>query len=523
MPEVAIKEAEINVSAPQEKVLQTLANLILFMAGVGSGKSHIIALLAADIIKNNPELIQFIGANTYQQLSKSTLKRVFDVWKEVFGWQNGTDFVVDKIPPKHFKRFAADMKSYENTICFRNGAMIYTASLDNYKVIDGTEFAIAYLDETKDTKEEAVKEVISTRLRQSGLWQDAGGNLYDLEYYNEAIKEGTWQYGVRNDERILFNVQTMEQINSWNPLYIFTSPAKVDWLNDWFELTDKYAEINARIFSKTDFFSHEDADRCVVISSTFHNEVNLPVGYISNLLKKYKGTPEKIDMLIYGSPIAKTGGEFVHQFKRLQHVKNVDFIADLPIHFSLDFNVAPYMTGLCAQLTNRDEFGRRKLRLFREYCLSSPRNSTEDVCSALSSEYGAKMRGLFYYGDPSGKNRQTVSKEYANNYEVLERKLRKWLNNHSDRVLNNHPAILTSRDFLNNLFAGTYGIDIEIDESLKHLIHDCEYAKEDLNGKMLKPKVKDTLTGQTYEKYGHCLDALRYLVCALLESIYETL
>jgi hypothetical protein len=514
---------EINVSAPQEKVLETLSNLILFMAGVGSGKSHIIALLAADVIKNNPELIQFIGANTYQQLTKSTLKRVFDVWKEVFGWENGVDFVVDRIPPKNYKRFAADMKSYENTICFRNGAMVYTASLENYKVIDGTEFAIAYLDETKDTKEEAVKEVISTRLRQSGLWQDSGGNVYGQEHYDHFIKQGIWKYGVRNDERVLFNAETLEQIRSWNPLYIFTSPAKVDWLNEWFELTDKYAEINARIFSRTDFFCYEDHDRCVVISSTFHNEVNLPVGYIGSLLKKYKATPEKIDMLIYGSPIAKTGGEFIHQFKRLQHVKQVLFDPALPVHFTLDFNVAPYMTAIAAQLTNRDKNGRRKLRLFREYCLASPRNSTEDICSALASEFGGQMRGLYYYGDPSGRNRQTVSKEFRDNYTVLEKKLARYLNNSSDRVLRKHPVILTSRDFLNNLFAGTYGIDIEIDESLKNLIHDCEYAKEDENGNMMKPKVKDALTGQTYEKYGHCLDAIRYLVCALFESIYETL
>lgn len=138
-------------------------------------------------------------------------------------------------------------------------------------------------------------------------------------------------------------------------------------------------------------------------------------------------------------------------------------------------------------------------------------------------EYGNRMKGLFFYGDPSGRNRQTVSKEYSDNYDVVERKLKRFLNNNSDRVLNNHPAIIKSRDFVNNLFAGTYNIDVEIDESCTEFIHDLEYAKEDENGKMMKPKVKDPDTGRIYEKYGHNLDAFRYLVCALFEKLYDSL
>lgn len=514
-------EVDIVVSEPQKKILSTTSAVNLFMAGIGSGKSHGIGLLSADIIKNNPNLIQFIGANTYQQLSKSTLKRVFDVWKDSFGWKKGLDYVVDHIPPKHFFSFHEPLKDYGNTICFKNGAMLYTASLDNYKVIDGTEFAIAYLDETKDTKEEAVKEVISGRLRQSGLWLDQNNVVFKQSHYDYYIKEKIWAYAERNGERVLVNTTTLEEIRSWNPLYIFTSPAKVDWLNTWFGLTDMYEEISTKIFSKTDFFSYENDDMCVVISSTYHNQHNLPVSFIKDKLKQYKATPNLIDMLIYGSPIAKSGSEFIHQFQRLVHVMKVPYDESLPIHLTLDFNVAPYMTALLAQLTEPIN-GRRKLRIFRKYCLVHPRNTTLDICSALKMEYGNRMRGLFYYGDPSGRNDQTVSKEYTDNFDVVEKTLKRFLNNNSDRVLPNHPAIIKSRDFTNNLFAGTYNIDIEIDESCTEFIHDLEYAKEDENGKMLKPKIKDKETGRTYEKYGHNLDAFRYLVCSLFEKLYDS-
>lgn len=518
-----MNNVEISVSDPQEKILTTTSATNLFMAGVGSGKSHCIGLGSADIIINNPELIQFIGANTYGQLSKSTLKRVFDVWKELFGWMIDVDYVVDKIPPKHFIRFGATLKSYENTISFSNGSLFFTASLDNYKVIDGTEFAVAWLDETKDTKEEAVKEVISARLRQPGLWIDSAGTIFSKKHYDKFIKEGVWKYAERNGERILVNAESLQQIRGWNPLYIFTSPAKVDWLNDWFELTDKYEAISEKIFKKDEFFCHETHERCVVISSTYHNEHNLADGYISALREKYKGNQNLIEMLVYGSPIAKSGGEFASQFKRLQHVKNIEFEPALPVHLTLDFNVAPYMTGLCAQLTDRGANGRRKLRIFREYCLKSPNNKVEGICSAFASEYGAKMqaRALYFYGDPNGRARNTLTYEYRDNFEVLEKRLRRFLNNNSDRVLPNYPSVVKSRDFLNNLFAGVYDIDIEIDESCKNFIHDLEYAKEDENGGMMKPKKKDEITGQTYEKYGHCLDAFRYLICSIFEKLYE--
>jgi hypothetical protein len=148
---------EIVYSSPQMDVLETTADRVLFHSGVGIGKSQTIGVLSFEFVKNMPEARGFIGANTYNQLAKSTLDRVFNVWEKQFGLRKNIDFVIDRIPPSNFKKFGADLKSYENVISFENGALIFTASLENYKMIDGTEFGWACLDETKDTKEEAFK------------------------------------------------------------------------------------------------------------------------------------------------------------------------------------------------------------------------------------------------------------------------------------------------------------------------------------------------------------------------------
>jgi hypothetical protein len=250
----------------------------------------------------------------------------------------------------------------------------------------------------------------------------------------------------------------------------------------------------------------------------------LPVGFIKRQLEAHAGNQNRIDMLIYGSPIAKAGGEFVPSFERLKHVsKGVEFDVNEVAHLTFDFNVVPHMTLVCAQLVNGDD-GRLKLRVFKEYCLEAPKNKTQAVCDAFLKDYSWQLfNGVYYYGDPSGKARQTVSTEYENNYDVIDQALAGYVGNYSDKVASVAPSVIKSRDFLNNLFEGVYGIDIEIDDSCEHLIHDLEYCREGPDGKMLKPKYRDPLTKQTYERYGHCLDAFRYLVCQMLNEYYQQL
>lgn len=485
-----MNEKELELSAPQEEILRSTAQRILVLAGQGGGKSHLGGYCASDLIINFPKVRGFIGANTYGQLTKSTLDRIFKVWLEEFGWTKDIEYVVDKIPPSHFKIFGPKLKSYENTISFNNGCLVFLGSLDNFMAIDGSEFGWAFLDETKDTKEEAVKEVITARLRQPGMW------VHDVKIIDHKEEGAT----------------------SWNPLYVLTSPAKVRWINEWFRLDDKYDEISKKIFSETDYYSLVLDDLHVVIYSTYHNIKNLPENYITQRLSDLKGSPHLIDMLIYGSPIAKSGGEFFSQFKRLGHVKKVDFIPEDPVHISLDFNVSPYITMTCWQITrDKDKF---KVTCFDEFCLSSPNNNTEALCKAFELKYlYNKKVPIFYYGDASGSNQNTVSKEH--NFDVLERVLRGYLNDNSKRVMKKNPSVIGTRDFVNKILADGLPIDISISDKCKNLIADLEFMKEAPDGGKLIEKAKDPVTNATYEKYGHTSDSLRYFLVSAFSSYYK--
>lgn len=455
------------------------------MAGIGSGKTHLGGIISAFYAQNFPQAWGFIGANTYNQLNTSTMLRIREVWKEVFGWREGTDYVVGKQPPKGFDTEAHNFDRYDGILSFRNGAIIFLGSLDNAKAHDGKQFAWAILDETKDTREDDVKEVILGRLRQRVFGFDTRGDLV-------ATTDG-----------------------GFNPMYVLTSPAKVQWINEWFGLDDFRPEIEATIYNKTDFFAKEQKGKCVAISSTYHNAANLPQGYIQRILDN--NTDERGKALIYGNPFTRTGGEFYSGFSAARHVGTVDFKPGLPVHITFDQNVVPYITALLWQVDMSGE--RMVLRQFDEFCLPNPNNTTERVCQAIRAKYGDRMQTVFFYGDASGHKRDT--RGGGTDYDIIARELRRWLVNASDRTDRRNPPVLLRRDWINNVLEGKTRVEVVIAEHCKHTITDLTYLKQDPNGLKWKERGKDEMSGQVFEKYGHCSDALDYFLCKIAESDFR--
>lgn len=481
------------LSRPQADIYNSTKARNLFLAGVGSGKSFMGGYLATKYVTMYPKAIGFIGANSYMQLSKSTLKRIFDMWESEFGIRNDVHYVVDKQPKEEWPKIHGKLKSYENTISFDNGALIFVASLENYKQIDGSEFAWAILDETKDTREDAVKEVITARLRQKCLYLDKKGNITETPTNK-----------------------------SFNPLYVLTSPAKVEWLNNYFGLDNHYEAINSRIFSKTDYFKLQTERELVVISSSYHNSANLPPGYIDGLLSDYANDRHLIDMNIYGSPISKSGGEFYHQYSRLKHVKETHYDPNLALHITFDFNVKPYITAQVWQIELVE--GRYKVRGIKEYALKPPKNNSETLAATIYSDFydQRQHRGsCFIYGDASGSNRSTMSMTFSHNYEVIEFYLKDMMTETSMRVSRRNHPVMKRRDFCNNLLFGKFPIDIEIDPSMTHTITDFEFVKEGPDGGKKKDIKYNKETKEHEERLGHHGDAFEYFVCEAFEDYFS--
>jgi len=186
------------------------------------------------------------------------------------------------------------------------------------------------------------------------------------------------------------------------------------------------------------------------------------------------------------------------------------------LHLTLDFNVVPYMTGTLWQIYRN---GRGwKLQCIKEYTTKPPKNNTVGLASEFKKDYPHHSGALFYYGDPSGKNRDTRSKQGANDYTILHNELKSFYP--KDKVLPSHPNVSARGSFINALFRGEIdNCSIEIDRNCKEFIKDLMNLKEDSDGTKLKER--ETKEGINYEKYGHLSDGMDYFICKVLENEYK--
>lgn len=487
-------------SKPQFDIYTSTTPVNLFMAGQGSGKTHGAGLVSFNLVTNFPNVFGFIGANTDMQLTDSTLYRVCLVWKDLgieeYDENTGQgDYVVGIRPPKRFSKKGHAFKHYRNKISFWNGCVIFIGSLENYKAHDGKEFGWAILDETKDTREEAVQEVILGRLRQPGL------------YINQTTNTLTDQ----------------ETSIPFNPLYIFTSPAKVPWINDWFGLNEYEAEIKAKIYHPPKYFKKKmiGGAKFVVISATHLNK-NLPSNYIAR--QEATIASHRHGMLIYGDPLAKSGGEFWKQWDASIHsgyYYETVYDASHPLDMTWDFNVHPYVTCVLSQTFVQDDW--IDVYILDEILMKTPRNTTPHTCEEFLKRYKHHRGRIYVHGDPSGNNQQTKTKDKRSDFKVIFELLKPHFTSVRDMVLNKAPGVSESGDFINLILEKqVFGIRLHVDKTrCKTVVKEFEYTKEAEDGGIEKKTVEDTKLKIRYQPFGHISDALRYFFIAKFAKQYK--
>ena len=521
----------VRLSKPQAAVYFARTPLVLDMAGQGAGKTENIGVQSADFIARFPQVKGFIGANTYLQLSQSTLNKAFNAWAKYYGWEeydkvhNPTGFyVIDKKPPPHFKRFER-LKKYNNTISFANGCIVYTGSLDNYKAHDGKEFGWAHLDETKDSRKEALTHVIFARLRQQGLFYDAQNPRELLYFVDKAAAAAVGKKELKN-------------YVPFNPCYIHTSPSfgGVDWLIELFKFDKEEQVLRETLSDPYRFYYKVQAGTTTVIYQTHWNEDNLPANYIAN--RRAQLTEEEQLMFIEGYPFSKSGNEYYPKFSRRLHVvDNIPIDFNNRFHVTYDFNVMPYVTQIAAQVDEvvryrNPKTGEKKdflededtdfeailvtrVLFVREFCMRPPQNETEQAADFLGLWMQANNANadVAIYGDASGHNRITGLPTLTQ-FKIIERVIKKYFAA-TIMAKRANVAVLLRKKLVNRILEGKFPeIEIYFDSSLEQTIRDFEFLKQDANGKF-KEKEIDKATGKAYEKIGHTSDAVEYLLCSL--------
>ena len=509
-----MNEVKVKLSRPQLSVKTSRASLVLDMAGQGSGKTLNISIDVIEKVRSIPRAIGFIGANTHKQLSQSTLKNCFKYWKDIAGWTKWSKsnpdgvYTVNTKPPEHFRQYEI-LDDYRGTICFQNGTLIFTGSLKNYLAHDGKEFGWAHLDETKDTKKEALTTVILARLRQYGIWV--------------APKQKGKPYFF--DDKITPEEALEKGLEAFNPCYVHTSPSlgDIEWILDLFELKPFEKEIAETLSDPFKFYHREYNGRSVTIYQTYWNERNLKPNYIEE--QKSRMTGEEQSLFIDGNPFAKTGSEFFNEFqKRNTVVERVPFNFEGTFNASFDFNASPYTTLLVGQTDYIVKFynektGEKKdfldvgdegfaplevMRIFIQKEFLDRDGDTDGACRSFIDwlEVNEASGDINIYGDATGRSR-IAGLGATTNFKLIEEAFANYATEMKAKKSN--ISVKLRRKFMNKLFAGKIpNIELYIAEECEELIRDLMFLKKAPDGTKHKEKETDPHTGKSFEKIGHC-------------------
>lgn len=218
--------------------------------------------------------------------------------------------------------------------------------------------------------------------------------------------------------------------------------------------------------------------------------------------------------------VIRTGSEFFGSFNRGKHSGEHKYVPDLPIHISVDNNVLPYISVSYWQV---DFTTGTRIWQFHETCGESPNNTVKKSSKLVAQylKYIEYSNKVYVHGDASTKAANNIDDEKRSWMDLFIDTLQKEGFEIEDKVGNKNPSVAMTGEFINAIFDSTVPeIEIYIDESCSVSIEDYMSVQKDANGAILKTKVKNKITLQSYEEHGHLSDTFRYVVVDLCNEQY---
>ena len=109
--------------------------------------------------------------------------------------------------------------------------------------------------------------------------------------------------------------------------------------------------------------------------------------------------------------------------------------------------------------------------------------------------------------------RSTTNEDGVNNYTIIVGTFGKGVLRPKVKLLRKQPPQVTRCEFVNEVFDGYNGWEVQIDVKCRNLTRDLIYQLRNEDGTKSKQK-----TGVKYERYGHLSDCLDYLLCYYLRD-----
>lgn len=486
----------------------TIRFIILF-GGSSSGKSYSVAQIILIFTL-------WEGSNTLvmRKVGASIRDSIYQDFKTA----------ADQLGITNLFRFSDGVKTIT---CLSNGARIVFKGLDDSEKIKGlSSFKRVVLDEESEFEEEDYKQI---RKRLRGM---VGQQI--ITTFN-PIKETHWIKTQVFDKEKWHDIPKIVEIAGRELPPQLTDVKSIRMNEPKSILNPRTKEIE------------EHPSDTVVIQTTYLNNfwvVGSPDGTygfydeqcVADFERDRLNDPDYYNVYALGEwGVIRTGSEFFSSFNRGVHTGVCEYDPTLPVHISVDSNVLPYISITYWQIALEGD--KKHIRQIGETCADSPNNTVRKAAKLVAKRLHELLcttrpiavRGtprpvahntkVYLHGDASTRAANNIDDEKRSFHDLFIDTLQKEGIEIEDKVSNKNPSVPMSGEFINAIFDKTFpGIEITIAEDCKVSIEDYMSVQKDVNGGILKTKVKNKITMQTYEEHGHISDTFRYVVVDMLRE-----
>jgi phage terminase large subunit len=279
----------------------------------------------------------------------------------------------------------------------------------------------------------------------------------------------------------------------------------------------------------------------VVHHSTYKDNLkHLPRSFMAFLESLKKSSPYYYDIYTLGLWSNRVAGNlFYHCFDRSRHIsEEYTYQPNAALHITFDFNVNPFVSCAAWQVLNRGEDYRTNKALFDrltnlyklqidkiaiqidEVCGVYPDNNTPATARIFFRRYENHYGGLFVYGDPAGKHKDTRDEKQRNDFDLILKELKTL--GPRQRVAESAPPIVSRGTWINQLMAfGGGGVALLWNQKCKNTVDDYLFGKEDSDGTKFKERKKDPESGVSYETRHHLTDANDYFLTYIFKTEFN--
>lgn len=469
----------------------TIRFIILF-GGSSSGKSYSVAQIILIFTL-------WEGSNTLvmRKVGASIRDSIYQDFKTA----------ADQLGITNLFRFSDGVKTIT---CLSNGARIVFKGLDDSEKIKGlSSFKRVVLDEESEFEEEDYKQI---RKRLRGM---VGQQI--ITTFN-PIKETHWIKTQVFDKEKWHDIPKIVEIAGRELPPQLTDVKSIRMNEPKSILNPRTKEIE------------EHPSDTVVIQTTYLNNfwvVGSPDGTygfydeqcVADFERDRLNDPDYYNVYALGEwGVIRTGSEFFSSFNRGVHTGVCEYDPTLPVHISVDSNVLPYIS--CTYWQIALDGGRKHIRQIGETCADSPNNTVRKAAKLVAKRlHELCVDKVILHGDASTRAANNIDDEKRSFHDLFIDTLQKEGIEVEDKVSNKNPSVPMSGEFINAIFDVIFpGLQITIDENCKVSIEDYMSVQKDVNGGILKTKVKNKITMQTYEEHGHISDTFRYVVVDMLRE-----